>query len=90
MAEVKIKEGSVIIEFWDDAAPPRVWVAHFPDATWSPTSGEPLKVRRARRKPNGAPDWIEGPAVDVPAIATQAGLQEDSMRVPSGAGAYPR
>lgn len=64
MAEIKIKEGSVIIEFWDDKPTPEVFVVTLPDAKLKPGTG--LKAVRSNKKGGNQPGWDDGPAVNVP------------------------
>jgi hypothetical protein len=56
MAKLKIKSGSLILELWDDANPPNVWVAQFPDAVLKHQNA--LLVERLKKDPGNAPDWV--------------------------------
>ncbi len=64
MAEIKIKEGSVIIEFTDDNLV--VHTHEFPNAVWDARANNPLTAYREWKNPGGK--WVPGPKRDIPRV----------------------
>jgi hypothetical protein len=65
MAKLKIKSGSVILEFWDDND--EIFIATFPNAVWN--AANKVDVYQYKKNPShgnpghqhGKPEWIDVP-----------------------------